>query len=133
MKNRFPIYFNLIVIVGIDIILLGASWYAAFLLRYNFDLPVDSSVMAVRLLPVVILIKIIVFYFFNVYRGMWRYTSLIDLFNIIKASVLSTLVIIALIIFSHSFTGFARSILVIIILQGLTPASICFYKEYCIK
>ena len=113
MKNRFPIYFNLIVIVSIDIILLGASWYAAFLLRYNFDLPVDSSVMVVRLLPVVILIKIIAFYFFNVYRGMWRYTSLIDLFNIIKASVLSTLVIIALIIFSHSFTGFARAILVI--------------------
>ena len=113
MKNRFPIYFNLIVIVCIDIILLGTSWYAAFLLRYNFDLPMDSSVMAVRLLPVVILIKIIAFYFFNVYRGMWRYTSLIDLFNIIKASVLSTLVIIALIIFSHSFTGFARSILVI--------------------
>lgn len=113
MKNRFPIYFNLIVIVCIDIILLGTSWYAAFLLRYNFDLPMDSAVMAVRLLPVVILIKIIAFYFFNVYRGMWRYTSLIDLFNIIKASVLSTLVIIALIIFSHSFTGFARSILVI--------------------
>ncbi len=113
MKNRFPIYFNLIVIVSIDIILLGASWYTAFLLRYNFDLPVDSSVMVVRLLPVVILIKIIAFYFFNVYRGMWRYISLIDLFNIIKACVLSTLVIIALIIFSHSFTGFARSILVI--------------------
>jgi len=113
MKNRFPIYFNLIVIVSIDIILLGASWYTAFLLRYNFDLPVDSSVMVVRLLPVVILIKIIAFYFFNVYRGMWRYTSLIDLFNIIKASVLSTLVIIALIIFSHSFTGFSRAILVI--------------------
>ena len=92
MKNRFPIYFNLIVIVCIDIILLGTSWYAAFLLRYNFDLPMDSAVMAVRLLPVVILIKIIAFYFFNVYRGMWRYTSLIDLFNIIKASVLSTLV-----------------------------------------
>ena len=51
MKNRFPIYFNLIVIVGIDITLLGASWFAAFLLRYNFDLPVDSSVMALRGLP----------------------------------------------------------------------------------
>jgi len=51
MKNRFSIYFNLIVIVGIDIILLGASWYAAFLLRYNFDLPVDSSAIALRDLP----------------------------------------------------------------------------------
>jgi len=101
------------IIVCIDVVLLAASWYTAFLLRYNFDLPQDSSAMVVRLLPVVILIKIIAFYFFNVYRGMWRYTSLIDLSNIIKASVLSTLVIISLIIFSHSFTGFARAILVI--------------------
>ncbi len=113
MKNRFSLYFNLIVIACLDILLLGASWYSAFLLRFNFDIPVDSAGVVVRLLPVVILIKIIVFYFFNVYRGMWRYTSLIDLFNIIKASALSTLLIIVLIMFSHSFAGFARSVLVI--------------------
>ena len=113
MKNRFPLYFNLVVIAGMDIMLLGASWYSAFLLRFNFDIPVDSTGVVVRLLPVVILIKIIIFYFFNVYRGMWRYTSLIDLFNIIKASALSTLLIIVLIMFSHSFAGFARSVLVI--------------------
>ena len=55
MKNRIPIYFNLFVIVCIDIILLGASWYSAFLLRFNFDIPVENSGVVVRLLPVVIL------------------------------------------------------------------------------
>ena len=113
MKNLFSIYYNLIILVCIDTILLSAAWYSAFFLRFNFEIPVDSSGLLVRLLPVIILIKIITFYFFNVYRGMWRYTSLIDLFNIIKASILSTLTIIFLVIFSHSFGGFARSVLLI--------------------
>ncbi|MFH2090867.1 MAG: nucleoside-diphosphate sugar epimerase/dehydratase [Pseudomonadota bacterium] len=113
MKNRFPIYFNLILIVIMDALLLGASWYCSFLLRFNFDIPVDNSGMILRLMPVIVLIKVIVFYFFHVYRGMWRYTSIIDLYNIIKASVFSSLVIMLLIMLSHSFTGFARSVFVI--------------------
>ncbi len=113
MKNRFQIYLNLLVIVCVDVILLGISWYSSFLLRFNFEMPVDSSGMIVRLLPVVILIKIITFYFFHVYQGMWRYTSLIDLFNIIKASVLGSMVIFFLVMFSHNLSGFARSVFVI--------------------
>jgi len=73
MKNRFPLYFNLVVIASMDIILLGASWYSAFLLRFNFDIPVDSTGVVVRLLPVVILIKIIIFYFFR-----WSRSSLLQ-------------------------------------------------------
>jgi len=46
-------------------------------------------------------------------RGMWQYTCLIGLLNIIKASALSTLVIIFLIMLGHSFAGFTRSVLVI--------------------
>ncbi|MBW2014426.1 MAG: polysaccharide biosynthesis protein, partial [Deltaproteobacteria bacterium] len=45
--------------------------------------------------------------------GMWRYTSIADLLNIIKASSVSSLVIICLILFSHSrFIGFPRSVFV---------------------
>jgi FlaA1/EpsC-like NDP-sugar epimerase len=130
MKNRFPIYFNLIAIVCADIVLLGTSWYSSFLLRFNFNIPVDSSGMIVRLLPVVILIKMIVFYFFYVYRGMWRYTSLIDLFNIIKASVLSTLLITFLIIFTHSLSGFARSILII---DGVLTVLLISGSRVCLR
>lgn len=113
MKNRYSIYMNLVIIVCIDIILLCSSWYGGFLLRFNFSIPAEYSRMAVILLPFVILIKIIIFYFFNLYRGMWRYTSLVDLFNIIKASVLSTLTIICFVIFAHGLRGFARSVFII--------------------
>jgi len=67
-----------------------------------------------QMLPIVLIIKIISFYFFDLYRGMWRYTSLADLLNIIKASCVSTLVIVCLILFSHTrFIGFPRSVFII--------------------
>ena len=113
MKNRFSVYFNMIMIAFMDTLLIGASWYGSFFLRFNFDIPEDSVGLIIRFLPVVILVKIIVFYFFQVYRGMWRYTSLTDLFNIIKASGFSSLVVILLILFSHGFSGIARSVFII--------------------
>jgi FlaA1/EpsC-like NDP-sugar epimerase len=66
-----------------------------------------------QLLPFVLIIKIGCLYFFDLYRGMWRYTSIADLLNIIKASCVSSLMIICLILFSHSrFIGFPRSVFI---------------------
>jgi len=65
------------------------------------------------MLPFVLIIKIGCFYFFDLYRGMWRYTSIADLLNIIKASSISTLIIICLILFSRTrFVGFPRSVFI---------------------
>jgi FlaA1/EpsC-like NDP-sugar epimerase len=64
-------------------------------------------------LPFILIIKIASFYFFDLYRGMWRYTSIADLFNIIKASSLSTLLIVSFILFSTRFQGFSRSVFII--------------------
>jgi FlaA1/EpsC-like NDP-sugar epimerase len=45
---------------------------------------------------------------------MWRFTSMADLFNIIKASIFSTLLIIFFFLFSpHRFIGFSRSAFII--------------------
>ncbi len=113
MKKLFPVYLNLILIVCIDIVLISASWYGSFLLRFNFSIPADSYGIVIRFLPVVVMVKVIIFYFFNVYRGMWRYTSIIDMFNIVKASFFSSLAVISLIMFSHSLIGFSRSVIII--------------------
>jgi FlaA1/EpsC-like NDP-sugar epimerase len=113
MKKRIKSYVNLMAMVLMDALWICAAWYGAFLLRFNFVVPEDSLGMIVRFLPVIVLVKIIVFYFFHVYQGMWRYTSLIDLYNIIKASLTSFLLLVFLIIFSHRFLGLARSIFVI--------------------
>ncbi|MDY0223044.1 MAG: polysaccharide biosynthesis protein, partial [Desulfobacterium sp.] len=113
MRKRLPAYKNLLLILIFDALLLGGAWYMAFLLRFNFSVPANSIGMGVQLLPLVVAIKIVVFYFFHLYQGMWRYTSLIDLLNIIKASVFSTLIILSIFIFIRDLVGLSRSIFVI--------------------
>nr|WP_170299861.1 nucleoside-diphosphate sugar epimerase/dehydratase [Desulfobacter hydrogenophilus] len=97
----------------LDIILLCASFYLAHLIRFDFikEQWVDTSFL--RLLPYVLGCKILFFYLFDLYKGMWRYTSLSDLINIIKASIFSTFIIIAFVLYLTRFEHISRSVFVI--------------------
>jgi FlaA1/EpsC-like NDP-sugar epimerase len=107
-------YKNFFVIVGIDVLLLAGSLYFAHLVRFDFNVPHQSLRLLYWMLPFVLVIKIVSFFYFDLYRGMWRFTSIADLFNIIKASSLSSLLIICFILFGpHRFVGFPRSVFVI--------------------
>jgi len=107
------IYKNFFVVFFADMLLLTGSLFLAYLIRFDFHLPQPHSLLLYQILPFVLIAKIVCFYFFDLYRGMWRYTSIADLLNIIKASSVSTLLIICLILFSHSrFIGFPRSVFI---------------------
>jgi len=101
---------NFLVILGIDALLLAGSWYLAHLLRFNFSIPSDTLVVMFHALPFVLAVKLITFYLFDMYQGMWRYTSIGDLFNVIKGASLGSLLVIVFILFAHGFKGFSRSI-----------------------
>ena len=112
MKNRL-FHKNLIVVLLLDALLLTVAWYASYLLRFNFEISEKGMFFLKRMLPFIIGIKLIVFYFFNLYKGMWRYTSIKDFFDIIKASTVSSLIIVSIILFTYRFVGFARSIFIL--------------------
>ena len=76
---------NLLIIFIIDIFLLCGSFYLAHLIRFDFVLPDWAGEKCIELLPYVLGVKLFCFYFFDLYKGMWRYTSLNDLMNIVKA------------------------------------------------
>ncbi|MDB9884572.1 polysaccharide biosynthesis protein [Candidatus Marinimicrobia bacterium] len=85
----------------------------AFLLRYDFSLSDQSILMLKYFTPIVIGSKMISFLAYGMYRGMWRYTSLSDLINILKASSLGTMGSITLFVLIHGFSGFPKSVLFI--------------------
>ena len=107
------IYRNLILVICCDILLLVGAHYFSYLVRFEFQIPKAHFNSFVILLPVILLIKIACFYYFDLYRGMWRYTSLTDLLNIIKAASISTLMIVFIVLFWQRFEGFSRSIFII--------------------
>jgi FlaA1/EpsC-like NDP-sugar epimerase len=108
------LYRNFFVILGVDALLIFLSLYVAHQLRFDFNIPPDHVRLFYWMIPLVLIVKLSCFYFFDLYRGMWRYTSLTDLFNIIKAISFSNLLIIAIILFSpYRFLGFPRSVFII--------------------
>ena len=77
---------NFIVVFLVDILLLAAAMIGAYLVRFEFSIPPNFLSLMLSMLPWALLIKLVCFYYFGLYRGMWRYTSISDLINIIKAS-----------------------------------------------
>jgi FlaA1/EpsC-like NDP-sugar epimerase len=57
--------------------------------------------------------KILLFFKFNLYRGMWRYTGINDLINLIKSVFVGSTVIILAILYLHRFEGYPRSVFAI--------------------
>ncbi|RZB29687.1 MAG: hypothetical protein SRB1_01967 [Desulfobacteraceae bacterium Eth-SRB1] len=108
-----PLYKNFFIILAIDILLLTGSLYAAYLVRFDFMIDGIELQTFKKILPFVLITKFVCFYFFDLYRGMWRYTSIADMINIIKASTIASLLIISVILFKTRFEGFARSVFVI--------------------
>ena len=104
---------NFVFILLADVLLLCAAWYGAYLLRFNFEIPEGNLGLLLRVLPMIVILKLLTFYFFNLYRGMWRYTSIRDFFDILKATTVGSLLIVTLILFTHRFEGFSRSVFMI--------------------
>jgi FlaA1/EpsC-like NDP-sugar epimerase len=107
------IYKNFVIVLAIDAFLVAFAWYLANLLRFNFEIMPDSMAAITRLVPILVGTKIVVFYMFDLYKGMWRYTSINDLLDIIKASGISTLLVVMVVAFTHGLAGFARAAFVI--------------------
>jgi FlaA1/EpsC-like NDP-sugar epimerase len=104
---------NFFIVFMADVVLLSAALYGAFAVRFEFNIPSYYEDSFLQMLPYALLTKVACFYFFDLYRGMWRYTSISDLLNIIKAATLGSLFIATFIAFKTRFIGYSRSVILV--------------------
>ena len=133
MKIRLSGIF--ILTLAIDLAILILCYYWAHLIRFDFNLPDWAWQRFIGTLVYVIGFKLVCFYSFDIYRGMWRYTGLKDLFDIVKAASLATVFIIVFILFITRFEQVSRSVYFIdwcLTVMGLTSIRVftrlCFEK-----
>ena len=107
-SGRFTLRF-----ISVDILLIPLSLLGAFLLRFDFQIPIEVYDLFKHYIPILLFLKLSSFAGFGLYRGMWRYTSISDLINIIKASSMETLLTISVFALIHGFTGFPKTVLFI--------------------
>jgi len=99
--------------VIIDLIIVIISYIAAFLLRYEGVFSEMRIALILESLPIVLIVKMLMFFFFGLYRGVWRYVGLYDLIAIVKATSLGSILSIITIVFLFRFENYSRSIFVI--------------------
>ena len=108
IKN-LPIY----LMIFSDVLIFAFSIIASYLFRFEFSLsPIYIQQIKTVLLWIVPL-KIIVFLSSGIYRGMWRYTSIRDFWLLARACLLSTLLILAVILYMSGFKGYSRAIFIV--------------------
>ncbi len=79
--------------LGHDVTAAVISWYLAYWLRFNTEIPQFNIPNMVESMLWVVPLQAVIFFGFGMYRGMWRYASVPDLQRIAMAVGLSTLTI----------------------------------------
>jgi FlaA1/EpsC-like NDP-sugar epimerase len=75
-----------------DLSMVPVAWLAAYWLRFNLDaIPPGFLEQGLWLLPLVLILQGAVFWYFGLYRGVWRFASMPDLLRIAKAVAAGTL------------------------------------------
>jgi len=93
-----------------DAILVAIAYFFAYVIRFDWAPPAKAlAIYGVTVLWIVPL-KIVCLYFFGAYKGMWRYTSLYDLLNILKACTAALAAVVLVILFTTRFEGFSRGV-----------------------
>jgi FlaA1/EpsC-like NDP-sugar epimerase len=82
------------IIALFHISLVTASFFFAWLLRYDFQIKLPKLLLLLACLPLLILSRLATLFVFNLIHGYWNHSSITDLLDIIKAVFLGSFVFI---------------------------------------
>jgi FlaA1/EpsC-like NDP-sugar epimerase len=101
------------IIVLLHLVLVVVSSYLALLLRFDAFIPAKDLALWLRVLPVLVIVRGVTFYPFRLYEGLWRYTSISDLRDIVAGVSLSSVAFAVVTRLGMGVTGYPRSVYVI--------------------
>jgi UDP-GlcNAc:undecaprenyl-phosphate GlcNAc-1-phosphate transferase len=96
-----------------DLLLICASYALAYMTRLNFRFPEAETRTMIVSFPVVVVIRTAVFYYYGLYKAVWRYTTFDDIVRIFRAVAVGSAVMVLLFTFLFRFESFPRSVFLI--------------------
>lgn len=112
MKNllrKKSIYFKMV----IDSSLILGAYGLAYLLRFEGQIPSAYAGIFQTTSLYLVPLKLLIFWNFGLYRGVWRYTSLVDFSQVLKATLFALCGEIVAVLILHPVRGFPRSLFIL--------------------
>jgi len=102
--------YRLVLTILANTLLVTAAYFAAFLLRFDLEVPTNYLDLFWRTLPWLLLCKLSVFGLFGLHQGWWRYITVHDLTAIVQANAIASLTFLLGVVFTTGIAGFPRSV-----------------------
>lgn len=118
-----------------DLFMTWLAWMLSYVVRYSIWKDSPPLNWFGYEFALVILIQGVVAYYFNLYRGLWRFASVPDLINIAKSAVIGTFIIGFVLFLFHRADGLPRSVLImyplfLVFLWGVPRLTYRVFKDF---
>lgn len=115
--------------VFLDAILITLSYYAAYVFLFGSFETSGNWDLFIKSIPLLVVLKLFAFLAVGVYRGLWRYTSISDLFTFTKGVIAGSVLSILGVLLLYRFEGYSRAVFVLdamILLFALVGSRLAF-------
>ena len=116
LKQVFSMHWRRLVEVGVDGVLITASFVAAYAIEFGWPGSTSQRFIAGLTLPVVLAARYLTFIPFGLYRSVWRFAGIRDAVAAATAVVVSELIAVSFMVLTQDMRDFGRSFF---ILDGL--------------
>jgi FlaA1/EpsC-like NDP-sugar epimerase len=93
--------------------LIALAFLAAFALRFDFALPAEYVDQLRIALPLLLVVRLLVFHQTGLFRAYWQHVGSRDLINLLTAVSVSSLLFVVVLFFAGRLDGMPRSVLII--------------------
>jgi len=100
-------------VVALHVVFIALANFLAFWLRFDGQMPAYAWALMISTLPWLILIRGLTFIPFRLYEGLWRYTGIWDLRNILAGVAASTALMYLLVQWGLGLSEYPRSVFIL--------------------
>ncbi|HEV7487125.1 MAG TPA: hypothetical protein VGQ65_15715 [Thermoanaerobaculia bacterium] len=115
--------------VLLDVVLIALAYYFAYTLKFGPAKDSGDWQLFIKTLPIVVVVKLAMFLATGIYRGIWRYASLTNVIDFARATIVSSVATVLVIVFAFRFDGFSRTVIAldaVLLMMILTASRFAF-------
>jgi FlaA1/EpsC-like NDP-sugar epimerase len=102
-----------LLVVGLHLLLIPLIYTLAFALRFDLVIPEQYRGVLLTTMVLLVPIRLAVLWAFRLYHGWWRHVGMYDLIALVRATTLSSLLVLAALFLTDQQAGLPRSILLL--------------------